>query len=361
MVRPLLCSGPGLIGETTSESPRENGHGDDKMPRPIALFGLGGFVLEAVMHSVCRRGTPARLVAACALFSFATLARAADGPAVFGIPVDFILFALTLFGVALFHHHVLKVALTGLAVIAIYKILLTGFKAGAGIAGFGAHMAHEWVLLTNLLCLLVGFALLARHFEDSGVPEVLPRLPPEGWLGTFRAARHHLRVVGLPRQHCRGTHRRHRRAASVFKRKVHIGYLAQAIVRGIQCRRRRQRGGRHRLHHHDVDRRCQSARRGRGLHRGSSSPWWIVRHPGSAARRTGIRPSCSQPAGGAPCRLGARRHCRRHPFRRHRHQRDRQPEISRGGGLLHPARRRRSVGGAARRRAAAQARVEPAA
>jgi hypothetical protein len=36
-------------------------------------------------------------------------------------------------------------------------------------------MAHEWVLLVNLLCLLVGFALLARHFEDSGVPEVLPR------------------------------------------------------------------------------------------------------------------------------------------------------------------------------------------
>ena len=81
----------------------------------------------------------------------------AEGPTLVGIPVDFILFAGTLLGVALFHHHVLQVALTGLATIATYKILFTGFKAGAGVAGFGLHMAHEWVLLVNLLCLLVGF------------------------------------------------------------------------------------------------------------------------------------------------------------------------------------------------------------
>ena len=35
----------------------------------------------------------------------------------FGIPVDFILFAVTLLGVAVFHHHTLYVALTGLAAI----------------------------------------------------------------------------------------------------------------------------------------------------------------------------------------------------------------------------------------------------
>lgn len=33
-----------------------------------------------------------------------------------GVPVDFVLFALTLAGVALFHHHTLQVALIGLAV-----------------------------------------------------------------------------------------------------------------------------------------------------------------------------------------------------------------------------------------------------
>jgi len=147
----------------------------------------------------------------------------------FGIPVDFILFGATLLGVALFHHYVLPVALTGLATITTYKVLFTGFKTGAGLAGFGLHMAHEWVLIVNLLCLLVGFALLARHFEDSGVPDVLPRLLPEGWLGPFV-----LLVLifvlssfldNIAAALIGGTV-----AASVFKRKVHIGYLAAIVA-----------------------------------------------------------------------------------------------------------------------------------
>ena len=48
---------------------------------------------------------------------------------VFGIPVDFILFALTLLGVALFHHNTLQVALGGLAAIIVYKLVFTGFKS----------------------------------------------------------------------------------------------------------------------------------------------------------------------------------------------------------------------------------------
>ena len=39
---------------------------------------------------------------------------------VLGIPVDFVLFALTLIGVALFHHQTLRVALAGLAVVVLY-------------------------------------------------------------------------------------------------------------------------------------------------------------------------------------------------------------------------------------------------
>lgn len=46
---------------------------------------------------------------------------------VYGIPLDFILFALTLLGVAIFHHHTLAVALTGLAAIVAYKLMFTGF------------------------------------------------------------------------------------------------------------------------------------------------------------------------------------------------------------------------------------------
>ena len=166
---------------------------------------------------------------AATLFLFASAARAADGPAVAGIPVDFILFAATLLGVALFHHHVLKVALAGLVAISAYKIVFTGFKFGPGLAGFGAHMAHEWVLLVNLLCLLVGFALLARHFEDSGVPEVLPKLLPEGWLGPFVLLVIIFVLSGFL-DNIAAALIGATIAASVFKRKVHIGYLAAIVA-----------------------------------------------------------------------------------------------------------------------------------
>jgi hypothetical protein len=34
------------------------------------------------------------------------------------------------------------------------------------------HMQHEWVILANLFLLLTGFALLSRHFEQSGIPDL---------------------------------------------------------------------------------------------------------------------------------------------------------------------------------------------
>ncbi|MGH8670371.1 MAG: citrate transporter, partial [Burkholderiales bacterium] len=100
-------------------------------------------------------------------------------PELFGVPVDFVLFGATLIGVALFHHHTLRVALTGLAVIVLYKLAFTGFKTGPGVGGLALQFAHEWVILANLLGLLLGFALLSNHFERSKVPEVLPHYLPD--------------------------------------------------------------------------------------------------------------------------------------------------------------------------------------
>ena len=168
-------------------------------------------------------------LALVALALLPAVAAAADSPSVGGIPVDFILFGLTLLGVALFHHYVLQVALGGLAVITTYKVLLTGFKTGDGLAGLAGHMGHEWVLIANLFCLLVGFALLARHFEDSGVPELLPKLLPEGWLGPFMLLVIVFVLSGfldnIAAALIGGTV-----AATVFKRKVHIGYLAAIVT-----------------------------------------------------------------------------------------------------------------------------------
>ena len=147
----------------------------------------------------------------------------------FSIPIEFFLFAATLLGVAVFHKFTLQVALTGLAVITLYKLVFTGFKGVAGVAGLGAHLFHEWVILANLLGLLLGFALLSKYFEDSGVPQWLPRILPDDWKGGFvllclifvlssfldniAAA-----LIGGTIAHV------------VFRDKVHIGYLAAIVT-----------------------------------------------------------------------------------------------------------------------------------
>ncbi len=146
-----------------------------------------------------------------------------------GIPIDFVLFALTLLGVALFHNHTLYVGLTGMVTISLYKLFFTGFKAGNGVAGLLGHFQHEWVVLANLFCLLMGFALLSRHFEKSHVPVILPKYLPTDWKGGFvllvmvfilssfldniAAA-----LIGGAMAH------------QLFKAKVHVGYLAALVA-----------------------------------------------------------------------------------------------------------------------------------
>ncbi len=105
------------------------------------------------------------------------------GISILGQPAEFFLFAATLIGVALFHHRTFTVAVTGLAAIIAYKFFFTGFHAGAGLEGLQAHMWHERVTLGNLFLLLLGFAVLSRHFEDSKAPEAMPRILPDNWLG----------------------------------------------------------------------------------------------------------------------------------------------------------------------------------
>jgi Na+/H+ antiporter NhaD/arsenite permease-like protein len=169
------------------------------------------------------------LAVAVALSMLPGWAHAADGPAVLGIPVDFILFAITLLGVALFHHHTLRVALTGLGVITLYKLAFTGFKTGDGIPGLLAHMHHEWVILTNLLCLLLGFALLSRHFEKTRVPAELPRILPHDWKGCFALLVIVFVLSGFL-DNIAAALIGGAMAHTLFRAKVHIGYLAAIVA-----------------------------------------------------------------------------------------------------------------------------------
>ena len=99
------------------------------------------------------------------------------------IPIEFILFALTLAGVALLHHKTFEVAVTGVIVLTLYKVAFTQFGDHAGLAGLGLHLRHEWVTIANLGGLLLGFAVLSAHFEKSDVPKALPRFLPLDWKG----------------------------------------------------------------------------------------------------------------------------------------------------------------------------------
>jgi Na+/H+ antiporter NhaD/arsenite permease-like protein len=174
----------------------------------------------------------AMLVALCFMVAPAAAAPAAGTATViyfFGIPVDFILFALTLLGVALFHHHTLRVALTGLAVIVLYKFVFTGFNTGPGLGGLALHLQHEWVILANLFLLLMGFAILSRHFERSRIPDEMPAYLPDDWKGGFV-----LLVIiavlssfldNIAAALIGGTMARH-----VFRGKVHIGYLVAIVA-----------------------------------------------------------------------------------------------------------------------------------
>src|SRR4029453_11177632 len=147
----------------------------------------------------------------------------------FGIPLDFILFGLTLLGVAVLHHRTLEVALIGLATITIYKIAFTGFKTGPGMIGFVSHVGHEWVILANLLCLLVGFALLSRHFEKSQVPMALPKYLPHDWKGGFILLVM-VWVLSSFLDNIAAALIGGAMANQLFRAKVHIGYLAAIVA-----------------------------------------------------------------------------------------------------------------------------------
>ena len=196
----------------------------DRTARSGPLWqGAGSFVASASLAA-----------AVTSISSPAAAATNASGLAaepvfVFGIPVDFILFALTLIGVAIFHHKTLQVALVGLATILVYKFAFTGFKFGPGLAGLGLHMQHEAVILANLFLLLMGFAILSRHFENSRIPDEMPAFLPDGWKGGLAL----LAIVfvlssfldNIAAALIGGTMARH-----VFRGKVHIGYLAGIVA-----------------------------------------------------------------------------------------------------------------------------------
>ena len=160
-------------------------------------------------------------------------------PLILGIRPEFLLFGLTLLGVSLFHRYTLIVALIGLGSILVFKFIFDqSFNLPEHLFGHVSFWDQvinkdvrvgEWSTLLNLFGLLLGFAILSRHFEESGVPEYLPKILPDDWKGplvlliavfvlssfldNIAAA-----LIG-------GTI-----AIVVFKHKVHLGYIAAIVA-----------------------------------------------------------------------------------------------------------------------------------
>jgi Na+/H+ antiporter NhaD/arsenite permease-like protein len=178
-----------------------------------------------------RRFSPAAIaygavVASAAAAAVAFGAVGPDGLALLDgrVPFEYVLFLLTLLGVALFHHSTLGIALGGLASVLAYKVLFVGsFHAGD-------HFLHEWRIVANLLGLLVGFAILAKYFEDSGVPRWIPRiLPDRGPWGGF-VLLCYVWVLSSFLDNIAGAMIGGVIARTVFQGRVSVGFLAAIVA-----------------------------------------------------------------------------------------------------------------------------------
>jgi Na+/H+ antiporter NhaD/arsenite permease-like protein len=146
-----------------------------------------------------------------------------------GFPIEFLLFGLTLLGVALLHRHTLPVALLGLAAIVGWKLAFGDFSGQPGWLGLLWHLEEEWVILANLFALLVGFAVLSRHFEQSHVPHLLPRILPDDWKGGV-ALLAMVFVMSAFLDNIAAAMMGATVAATVYRHKVCIGFLAAIVA-----------------------------------------------------------------------------------------------------------------------------------
>ena len=146
-----------------------------------------------------------------------------------GVPVEFVLFGLMLLAVALFHKRALAISLIGLFVILTYEALVSAFPTGTGAEALLVHFEHEWVTVTNLLLLLVGFEMLASHFEHSNISDHLPCHLPTGWAGSLALLGIIFVLSGfldnIAAAVLGGVMARH-----VYKGKVSVGFLAAIVA-----------------------------------------------------------------------------------------------------------------------------------
>jgi Na+/H+ antiporter NhaD/arsenite permease-like protein len=160
-------------------------------------------------------------------------------PSIGPVRVEFIIFGLILLGVALFHKQTFWVAVIGLTVLLTFKLVFDpGFHLFEHLFGqtpFAEQLMDkslrqgEWGIIVNLLGLLLGFAILSKIFEESGVPDVLPKFLPDDWKGPFILLIF-VFVLSSFLDNIAAALIGGSIALVVFKKRVHIGYIAAIVA-----------------------------------------------------------------------------------------------------------------------------------
>jgi len=186
--------------------------------------------------------TIARKLFILSLFLFLPISLFATGgkaPAIGPIRFEFIIFGLILLGVALFHNQTFRVAVMGLILLLTFKLIFDpGFHLLEHIFGEIPFLEQilnrelrqgEWGIILNLLGLLLGFSILSKMFEESGIPDVLPKYLPNDWKGPFILLIF-VFVLSSFLDNIAAALIGGTIALVVFKNKVHIGYIAALVA-----------------------------------------------------------------------------------------------------------------------------------
>jgi Na+/H+ antiporter NhaD/arsenite permease-like protein len=170
---------------------------------------------------------------------FIILVSSGSIPSLGQVRVEFLIFGLILIGIALFHKKTFLVAMTGLIVLLLFKLIFDpGFHLFEHIFGslpFPEQLMAkdlrqgEWGILLNLSGLLLGFALLAKIFEESGVPDILPRYLPGDWTGPFLLLVF-IFIISSFLDNIAGALIGASIAIIVFKKNVHIGFIVAIVA-----------------------------------------------------------------------------------------------------------------------------------
>lgn len=159
----------------------------------------------------------------CARPSDPSFANALTNTLLFG------LFAATLLGIARYHKYALQISGSGLLAVLLVKLTMDGdFSVVTHFLG-DEHHHGEWHILVNLAGLLLGFAILADYFERSGMPEKLTELLPSGKMGAF-ALLVLIAFLSALLDNIAAALIGGAAAVTLFRRRVHIGYLAAMVA-----------------------------------------------------------------------------------------------------------------------------------